>query len=60
MGTVSAPEATKTKLGALAILTDPDVSSCGIDPGYSPNPGMLRAPDLAVCNRSGQPGSTTN
>ena len=48
--------ATKTKLGAMVILTDPDASSGGIDPGYSPNRGMLRAPDLAVGNVPDEPG----
>jgi len=48
--------ATKTKLGAMVILTDPDALSGGIDPGYSPNRGMLRAPDLAVGNVPDEPG----
>ena len=40
----------------MVILTDPDASSGGIDPGYSPNLGMLRAPDLAVGNVPDEPG----
>ena len=40
----------------MVILTDPDASSGGIDPGYSPNRGMLRAPDLAVGNVPDEPG----
>ena len=40
----------------MVILTDPDASSGGIDPGYSPQQGMLRAPDLAVGNVPDEPG----
>jgi Uma2 family endonuclease len=34
--------------GAALIASDPDVEWAGIDAGYSPEPGTLRAPDVAV------------
>lgn len=34
--------------GGAVVTTDPDVEWSGIDAGYSPEPGMLRAPDIAV------------
>jgi len=34
--------------GAAAIGSDPDVEWAGVDAGFSPEPGMLRAPDIAV------------
>jgi len=41
--------------GAAVIASDPDVEWAGIDAGYSPEPGTLRAPDVAV----GAPGDET-
>ncbi len=41
--------ASKAKLLGGAVLgTDPDVTSAGVDAGFSPEPGTLRAPDVAV------------
>ncbi|MGK4001776.1 hypothetical protein WMF31_04060 [Sorangium sp. So ce1036] len=37
-------------LGAAVVAWDPAVSEVGVDTGYSPAPGMLRAPDVAVGN----------
>lgn len=34
--------------GAVVIASDPDVEWAGIDAGYTPEPGTLRAPDVAV------------
>jgi len=34
--------------GAALVISDPDVEWSGIDAGYSPEPGTLRAPDVAV------------
>lgn len=34
--------------GAAVIDADPDVEWAGVDAGFSPEPGMLRAPDVAV------------
>lgn len=34
--------------GATVIDTDPDVAWAGVDAGFSPEPGTLRAPDVAV------------
>ena len=34
--------------GASVIGSDPDVDSVGVDAGFSPEPGTLRAPDVAV------------
>ena len=42
--------------GALVLKTDPDVDEAGIDTGYSPEPGMLRAPDIAVGHVPNAPG----
>jgi Uma2 family endonuclease len=36
--------------GAEVLDTDPIVKEAGIDPGYSPSPRTLRAPDVAVGN----------
>lgn len=36
--------------GAEVLDTDPAVEEAGIDAGYAPRPGMLRAPDVAVGN----------
>ncbi len=37
-------------LGFEVLDTDPDAESAGVDAGFSPEPGMLRAPDVAVGN----------
>lgn len=37
-------------VGAEVLDTDPIVEEAGIDPGYAPRPGFLRAPDVAVGN----------
>lgn len=44
-------------IGAAVLRSDPDVDSVGVDPGFSPEPGTLRAPDVAV-GVSDQPGWT--
>jgi hypothetical protein len=36
--------------------TDPAVQEAGVDPGYSPEPGTLRAPDVGVGNVPARPG----
>lgn len=41
--------------GAAVIGSDPDVESVGVDAGFSPEPGTLRAPDVAV-GVSSEPG----
>ena len=43
--------------GAAIIGSDPDVDSVGVDAGFSPEPGTLRAPDVAV-GVSKEPGWT--
>ncbi|MEO1088478.1 MAG: hypothetical protein AAFY88_29955, partial [Acidobacteriota bacterium] len=43
-------------IGAAVLRSDPDVESIGVDAGFSPEPGTLRAPDVAVGNVSDQPG----
>ena len=42
--------------GAQVLATDPNVNQAGIDAGYSPAPGTLRAPDVAVGNVPVEPG----
>lgn len=42
--------------GAEALDTDPLAEEVGIDTGYAPAPGMLRAPDVAVGNVPSSPG----
>jgi hypothetical protein len=45
----ASPEhATGNLTGAAVLGSDPDVEWAGIDAGFSPEPGMLRAPDVAV------------
>ena len=44
-------------IGAAVLRSDPDVESVGVDPGFSPEPGTLRAPDVAV-GVSDEPGWT--
>ena len=43
-------------IGGLVLGTDPDVESAGVDTGYAPTPGTLRAPDVAVGNVPDAPG----
>jgi hypothetical protein len=43
-------------VGASALETDPAVESAGVDTGFSPQPKMLRAPDIAVGNVPDEPG----
>lgn len=42
--------------GTRALTTDPAVDSSGIDTGFSPEPGTLRAPDIAIGNVTDVPG----
>ncbi|WP_295437412.1 Uma2 family endonuclease, partial [uncultured Thiodictyon sp.] len=42
--------------GAALLDSDPDVQWTGVDAGYSPDPGTLRAPDVSVAGRTGVPG----
>lgn len=42
--------ARSTIAGAEILDTDPAVTEAGIDAGYAPSPGMLRAPDVSVGN----------
>jgi len=44
------------RLGASVVGWDPAVEEAGVDTGYSPEPGMLRAPDVAVGNVPNKPG----
>jgi Uma2 family endonuclease len=44
------------RLGASVVGWDPAVKEAGVDTGYSPEPGMLRAPDVAVGNVPNKPG----
>ena len=37
-------------LGGSVLDTDPAVEAAGVDTGFSPNPGTMRAPDIAVGN----------
>ncbi len=41
---------------ALLLATDPSVEEAGVHTGFSAEPGMLRAPDLAVGNVPAEPG----
>jgi hypothetical protein len=43
-------------LGAQVLATDPEVTEAGVDAGYSPEPGTLRAPDIAIGNVPAEPG----
>jgi Uma2 family endonuclease len=42
--------------GAQVLATDPDVTQVGVDAGCSPEPGTLRAPDIAIGNVPAEPG----
>ena len=44
------------QIGASVVGWDPQVTEAGVDTGYSPSPGMLRAPDVAVGNVPSKPG----
>jgi hypothetical protein len=44
------------QLGASVVGWDPAVKEAGVDTGYAPEPGMLRAPDVAVGNVPDEPG----
>lgn len=43
-------------VGVAVLKSDPDVEEAGVDTGYSPEPGTLRAPDVAVGNVPKKPG----
>jgi Uma2 family endonuclease len=43
-------------VGAQVLATDPDVTQAGVDAGYSPEPGTLRTPDIAIGNVPAEPG----
>lgn len=43
-------------IGGLALGTDPDVTSAGVDTGFTPDSGTLRAPDVAIGNVPDIPG----
>ena len=43
-------------LGVSVVGWDPAVKEAGVDTGYSPEPGTLRAPDVAVGNVPNKPG----
>src|SRR5262249_38461752 len=43
-------------VGGLVLETDPAVECAGVDTGFSPEPDMLRAPDIAVGNIPDAPG----
>ncbi|MEZ4298325.1 MAG: Uma2 family endonuclease [Polyangiaceae bacterium] len=45
-----------TIAGAQVLDTDPAVKEAGIDAGFAPSPGLLRAPDVAVGNVPDQRG----
>ncbi|MFT3772005.1 MAG: Uma2 family endonuclease [Minicystis sp.] len=45
-------------VGGAVLETDPAVDSAGVDTGFSPNPKILRAPDVAVGNVPDAPGWT--
>ncbi len=51
-GSGSGPNA----FGASVLGWDPAVTEVGVDAGYSPEPDMLRAPDVAVGNVPNKPG----
>lgn len=44
----SREHAGRSLTGAAVLETDPDVEWAGIDAGFSPEPGTLRAPDVAI------------
>lgn len=46
-------------IGAEVLASDPDAKSAGVDTGFSPEPGVLRAPDVAIGNVTDEPGWVT-
>ena len=42
--------------GGSVLETDPDVEWAGVDAGFTPEPGSLRAPDVAVAPAGDEPG----
>jgi Uma2 family endonuclease len=49
-------EAEAAATGSVVLKSDPLVQAAGVDAGYSPEPGTLRAPDIAVGNVPQEPG----
>ncbi|CAK0738780.1 hypothetical protein CCP3SC1_100031 [Gammaproteobacteria bacterium] len=43
-------------MGGAVLASDPAVEDAGVDTGFSPQPGTLRAPDVAVGKISDAPG----
>jgi len=43
-------------IGGAVIDSDPDVAWAGVDAGFSPEPGTLRAPDVCVASPVAEPG----
>jgi Uma2 family endonuclease len=43
-------------IGAAALETDPDVDWAGVDAGFSPDEGTLRAPDIAIAPQGDERG----
>jgi Uma2 family endonuclease len=43
-------------VGAAVLDSDPAVQSAGVDTGFTPEPGTMRAPDIAVGNVPDRPG----
>jgi Uma2 family endonuclease len=43
-------------VGAAVLDSDPAVESAGVDTGFTPEPGTMRAPDIAVGNVPDRPG----
>lgn len=43
-------------IGGAVIDSDPDVDWAGVDAGFSPEPGTLRAPDVCVASPGDEPG----
>jgi len=41
---------------AMILDSDPDCTGGGVDVGYSPTPGTLRAPDVSISSGKGKPG----
>jgi Uma2 family endonuclease len=48
--------ARRSLTGAAVIASDPDVEWAGVDAGFAPQPGVLRAPDVAVAAPAKGPG----
>jgi Uma2 family endonuclease len=43
-------------LGGAVLASDPAVAEAGVDVGFSPEPGTMRAPDVSIGNISDEPG----